>query len=293
MQRRCDFYTFPTTPLQNLRDHGVIPFFSWSSSSDIEGTRDPRFRLSKIIAERYDGYIRTFARTAAEWGHPFFLRFNWEMNGNWFPWSEGVNGNRRGQFVKAWRHVHRLFDRAGATNATWVWCPNVGFERKMRGYYPGDRFVDWTCLDGFNWGTRFSWSRWQRFRDIFRHAYEVVRRIAPRKPMIIGEVASTTYGGSKARWIREMTHQLRTRFRKVSGFLWFNVNDRGTRWPIELNRSTRRAFTRAIANPAFRPNEFGGISETPIRPPPVTSPTGSRATSRWPASSAEDQPPPD
>ena len=48
-------------------------------------------------------------KQAQEWGHPFFLRFDWEMNGFWFPWSEGVNGNKPGEFVAAWRHVHDIF----------------------------------------------------------------------------------------------------------------------------------------------------------------------------------------
>ena len=78
-----------------------------------------------MIAGRYDEYIREFAEEARAWGHPFFLRFNWEMNGDWFPWSEGVNGNPSGEYVAAWRHVHDIFAAVGATNVTWVWCPFV------------------------------------------------------------------------------------------------------------------------------------------------------------------------
>ena len=86
-----------------------------------------------MIAGTHDAYIREFAEDARDWGHPFFLRFNWEMNGNWFPWSEGVNGNQPGEYVAAWRHVHDIFTEVGATNATWVWCPNVD---------PGGKFSD-------------------------------------------------------------------------------------------------------------------------------------------------------
>ena len=86
-------------------------------------TTEPDFQLSDVIAGTYDAYIAQFAAEAQDWGHPFFLRFNWEMNGNWFPWSEGVNGNNPGEYVAAWRHVHDIFAAVGATNATWVWCP--------------------------------------------------------------------------------------------------------------------------------------------------------------------------
>ena len=109
-----------------------------------------------MIEGRYDAYIREFAEAAKAWGHPFFLRFNWEMNGNWFAWSEGVNGNQPGEYVAAWRHVHDIFTSVGATNATWVWCPNVDPGKEFDDLalaLSGRRYVDWTCLDGYNWGT--------------------------------------------------------------------------------------------------------------------------------------------
>ena len=116
---------FPTTPLENVRAYGAIPVFSWNSTVEPAEPRPARLQPRTMIDGRYDSYIREFATKAKEWGHPFFLRFDWEMNGFWFPWSEGVNGNTPGQFVAAWRHVHDIFTAVGATNATWVWCPNV------------------------------------------------------------------------------------------------------------------------------------------------------------------------
>ena len=53
------------------------------------------------------------------------------MNGNWFAWMEGVNGNQPGEYVAAWRHVHDIFTAVGATNVSWVWCPNVDPGRKL------------------------------------------------------------------------------------------------------------------------------------------------------------------
>jgi hypothetical protein len=263
----CTFNPFPYTPFEDLRAHGAIPVFGWSSSSISEGTHDPRFSLSKVIGGRYDGYIRSFATTAAVWGHPFFLRFNWEMNGDWFPWAEGVNGNRPGQFVAAWRHVHDIFTSVGATNATWVWCPNIDRDRKLRGVYPGDRYVDWTCLDGYNWGTSYSWAHWASFKGVFARSYRAVRKLAPGKPMMLGEVASTDRGGSKAGWIKEMLSSLPNVFPKVRALIWFEVNDRGTHWPIESPGSAKRAFAKGIRSPIYAANEFSGIKATPIPAP--------------------------
>ncbi len=89
----CSFYSFPTEPMDNIRSHGSIPVLSWSSQAIPSTLDQPDFQLSDVISGRYDDYIAKFASAARDWGHPFFLRFNWEMNGNWFPWSEGVNGN--------------------------------------------------------------------------------------------------------------------------------------------------------------------------------------------------------
>ena len=55
-----------------------------------------------------------WARQVAAYKGPVLLRFAQEMNGRWYPWSESTNGNHRGEFVRAWRHVHAIFDRAGS-----------------------------------------------------------------------------------------------------------------------------------------------------------------------------------
>ena len=130
--------------MNSIRSHGSIPFYSWGSQSIPvpSNLSEPNFQLSDVISGTYDSYIRKFAEAAKAWGHPFFLRFNWEMNGGWFAWAEGVNGNKSGEYVAAWRHVHDIFTSVGATNATWVWCPNVDPENHMQNLslaLPGQR----------------------------------------------------------------------------------------------------------------------------------------------------------
>jgi len=267
--RRCEFFPFPVGAMDALRQRGTIPMLSWASQSVPSKLREPAFQLSDIIRGTYDSYIQDFARQVDEWGHPFFLRFNPEMNGFWFPWGESVNGNRPGQFVKAWRHVHNIFTSMGATNATWVWCPNVDFTRKLtplHGLYPGGRYVDWTCLDGFNWGGAPNSGGWQSFDEIFRSTYHRVIKIAPRKPMVIAETAAEERGGSKAGWIRATLRAV-TKYPKIRGLIWFEENDRSMRWPIESSVKARNAFADAIQRTVFRPGEFSGIESIPIAPP--------------------------
>lgn len=268
----CTFFNFPTTAMESIRAHGTIPVLTWASQSvpTPANLREPRFQLADVIGGRYDKYIEEFATRAREWGHPFFLRFDQEMNGFWFPWAEGVNGNKRGQFVKAWRHVHRIFTRVGATNATWVWCPNVDFTRKLtplESQYPGAHYVDWTCLDGFNWGKTANSAGWMSFESIFHSTYQRVLKIAPHKPMLIGETASEQRGGSKPGWIRHSLKIVPRRFPKVRGLIWFEEDDRGMRWPIESSAGSTLAFGQGIGRPAYLPNDFAGIEKRPIPPP--------------------------
>ncbi len=266
----CEFINFPLTPLNNVRDHGSIPFFSWSSSATPETANQRPYKLGAIANGSLDPFIRRFAEAAREWEHPFFLRFDWEMNGFWFPWSEGVNGNGRGQFVAAWRHLHDIFDDVGADNVTWVWCPNVDFTRKLiplNRVYPGHDYVDWTCLDGFNWGKRRDSAGWQNFNQVFHETYKRVLKIAPDKPLLIGEVASNERGGSKPSWIKHMLRIVPAKYRRIRGLIWFDVKDRNTHWPIESSKKATNAFAGQIQRSVFRPNEFGEIEQSPIPPP--------------------------
>jgi hypothetical protein len=268
----CRFPAFPAAAMQSIRDYGAIPFLSWSSGATPEGIEQPDFQLSDLLSHRYDRHIKAFARRAAEWGHPFFLRFDWEMNGTWFPWAAGVNGNRPAEYVRAWRRVHDIFAAAGATNATWVWCPYVrpeGKTRSLRRFYPGDRYVDWTCLDAYNFGPNSVNPRpWRSFDELLRPSYlEVTHNIAPDKPMILGELASNGPAARKARWIREMFTAMSLHYPAIRGLVWFDKMDRGLQWPIESESAPTAAFRAGLRSDPFIANGFSGLDASPIPAP--------------------------
>jgi mannan endo-1,4-beta-mannosidase len=207
----------------------------------------------RVVANgKYDGALRTWASEAATWGHPFLVRFDWEMNGHWYPWGTTPrNKNTPADYVAAWRHIHDIFAAAGATNVLWVWCPNQDYYDKMSSLvrlYPGSRYVNWTCMDGYN-----SDSPWTSFKKLYGSTYRRIIRIAPSKPMIVGEIASTGHGGSKPHWIRNMFHALMTRFPHIRGVVWydkFGVNPPPgypADWPIETSRAASAAFRRGLA----------------------------------------------
>jgi hypothetical protein len=271
----CRFFEFPTKAMDNAYAYGAIPVFNWSSQESAVNpsltTVMPDFQLSDVIAGTYDSYIREFAEGARNWGHPFFLRFDWEMNGNWFPWSEQVNGNKPGEYVAAWRHVHDIFTSVGATNATWVWCPYAEANRRfapVAPLYPGNAYVDWTCMDGFNWANNpTNPHKWHSFGEIFSTTYRrLVKKIAPAKPVMLAEMASTGAPRARATWIADMFRQLATKYRKVRGLVWYDQIDRGINWPLESSMEAARAFAKGIGNPSFQAN--AQISTASPIPPP-------------------------
>ena len=196
------------------------------------------------------------------------------MNGFWFPWSEGVNGNKPGEFVAAWRHVHDIFTAVGATNVDLGLVPERQHLRQTSPSSgrstPGDRYVDWTCLDGFNWGKRRGSPGWLSFNKIYPPHLPADRQEdrARRKPMMIGEIASSDKGGSRRPGSRTCSARSATSYRKVRAR--HLVRRRRPRHQLadrDVLDKDRNAFKKGIGNRAYRPNLFGGISDPRSAPP--------------------------
>jgi hypothetical protein len=256
---------FTTAQFDATRAHGSIPMLSWGSFPG-----NGAFTDAQIAAGAQDAYLTQWAQAAKAWGHPLFLRFDWEMNGSWFPWGVGNRGTTPAQFIAMWRHVHDIFKHVGADNVSWVWCPNVNASttyKPISAMYPGDAYVDWTCLDGYNGS-----NPWLTFGALYGPTYEqITGSIAPSKPMMLGEVASTEAGGSKAHWITNMFTVLPSLFPKVRGFVWFESTEPGpgnhVDWDIESSPSSQAAFVRGVGSPTYASNEYANLNASPIPPP--------------------------
>lgn len=265
---------FQTSWMDNVRNHGSIPSISWEPWDYTLQTPISAYSLKNIIAGKFDAYITQWALASKAWGHPYFLRFAAEMNGNWFPWSEGVNGNTKGQFVQAWQHVHNIFTSLGATNVTWVWSPNMDYSgsTSLKELYPGSSYVDWVGIDGYNWSTVHN-HHWQTFTQVFLPTYNDIMSMNTRKPIMIGETASAPIGGNKAAWITDaFTNALPNTFPQIRAFVWFNVN-KETDWRIE---TAQAAFASAMSSIRYVSNQFATLNTSPIPVPPTfATPKGS------------------
>ncbi len=247
--------------INSARSHGAIPMISWTP----EGGPADKWQLGDIINGTHDAYIRQFATDAKSWGFPFFLRIMHEMNGSWgYNWQETQNGNQRGQFVQAWRHIVDIFRQVGVSNASYVWCPNIDYPNttnpSFASLYPGDSYVDWTCLDGYNWGSNRS-SGWQSFDQVYSYSYNEILKIAPAKPMMIGEFGSVEQGGSKASWFTDaLSTQIPGKYKSIKAAVYFNWQFDGVDWRVETSTAARDAWRKGIASSYYAADRFGSIT---------------------------------
>lgn len=237
----------PLDQMDALHRRGAVPVLTWEPWTKGNGADQPSYALARVIAGDFDGYITQWGAKLAAWHSPVMLRFAHEMNGDWYPWGDGVNGNTPRDYIGAWRHVHDLLVNAGASNVIWVWTPNAtvnGMPSQLGKYYPGDSYVDMVGLDGYNWGASDGANRWQQPAEIFSNGLAQLRTIAPSKPVLIGETASAEQGGSKAEWISQLVDYLAQQ-RDVVGFIWFNV-DKETDWRIDSSPQSVAALRAAL-----------------------------------------------
>ena len=231
----------------------------------------------------WDTKLKEWAEDVAEYGKPFFFRWNWEMNlmpNSELPWTKQIASNPK-LFVEAWQRFHKIADAAGATNLTWVWCPNTSYGTYPSGstplsqLWPGSEYVDWTCIDGYNFGTNpLQPDSWKTFSQVFGKTYGEVTALAPMKPVMIGETASTESGGDKAQWITDaLTREIPLQFPKIRAFVWFNWNiEKGEGrmdWQIESPVAAETAFSSGIGHSFYLENWGSEPAEgTKIQPLP-------------------------
>jgi hypothetical protein len=216
---------------------GRIPLVNWEPA---------KIDFRKIIDGSLDATIQARAIGSKAIAKKFFLDFAAEMNGD-----EAWSGNNAPLYVAAYRHIHDLFIAAGATNVVWAWCPNVtdtaGGNRTTMDYYPGDAYVDWTGVDGYNWGTN---GGWLSFQQVFKDIYPLLA--AKKKPILIGEMASAQAGGDKGKWIDDIIPTLRSSFPLIKGVVWFDINKEAD-WRISSSPGSEASYIRMANDPYFNP----------------------------------------
>src|SRR6185437_1509512 len=144
---------------------------------------DPTFAsISAITAGDYDTYLKAYADSVVDFGHPVIIGFGHEMNAPWYAWGYGRLSPA--SFVMAWRYIVNLFRSRGADNVTWLWTINA--DRPGTGpvadWWPGRRYVTWVGIDGYYYRPSDS------FMSVFGKTIDQVRAFT-RDPILLSETA--------------------------------------------------------------------------------------------------------
>jgi hypothetical protein len=195
-----------------------------------------------------DEYIKRFARSLAEFKGTVYLRYAHEMNGFWYPWSRDPNN-----YIRAWRHIVRVFRAEGAHNVRFVWSINPSLYETQRDwivevqrYWPGASYVDYLGSTMINFGGA------KRYRVArFEPRLKLVHRFY-RKPLLITE-SNTQYGG-RVRWLVEFRAFLQ-RSPWIKGVAWSQLPSRGAaqmrrpgdlHWDVERDPASAWVLRRII-----------------------------------------------
>lgn len=156
--------------------------------------------MDAFINETNAAHIRENVKRLKNLDGPILIRFAYEMNGDWFEY-----GKRPDDFKRGWKLFTNIVREEGAHNVKVVWCADVSSD--FEEYFPGDEWVDFVALDGYNKHTSSMtdpkyWLYADRsFNSLFG---EPLRRLGQlsSKPIIITEIG-TADEATADNWMRD------------------------------------------------------------------------------------------
>jgi hypothetical protein len=182
---------------------------------------DPAFSLAALMGGSQDERLRRLAASIRDYDKTVYLRLAHEMNGHWYPWAVGQNGNTPEQYVAFWKYVRDIF--AIAPKIRWVFSTaSVNGLRPISppiaSVYPGDDLVDFAGTTGYGWdaSAEVTYSR----------TFAALANVTDR-PFLIPEMGAQN-GVNKAgvtglQWTQSLGPYLSANPR-IQGFVWFHID---------------------------------------------------------------------
>jgi len=263
---------FPTKSCETLYKRGIIPHLTWelfwpSINPNNAGPTGPTGYegFNDVLNGKYDDYIDRFAMDAKAFNQKVLMRFLHEFNGNWYVWSGNKNGQANGgpqKVVEVWRYVVDRFKKVGADNVKWLWVPHgpstdlsTASWNDVSEYWPGDAYVDWIGLDGYNFYPKDPWGGVRPLRDFdncFRALYEA-SSVLGDQPMMIAEFGTGEFQSDnfdKASWVTDAFKKIKTEYPRIKIFTWFNIN-KELDWRVNSSPESLDAFRKAMKDPYY------------------------------------------
>lgn len=223
---------FPVEEMQKFYEDGKITEMTLQISNF---NNDDLFGKN-INFDMYDGLldeqIREFARGAKQFGHPFLFRLNNEMNSDWVNYSGVAALSDPEIFIENWRRIYDIFEEEGVDNAIWIFNPNAedcppAHWNSYISYYPGNSYVHMIGMTGYNTGEYYKelyHEKWRTFDEIYKEPYDKYMKLFAEFPFIITEFASSSVGGDKPAWIKDMFGAIK-KYDNIKMALWWSSAD--------------------------------------------------------------------
>lgn len=231
--------------LPNIWNDGHVPLITWMPSSSTHSDYTVRHIGEQVVAGDHDAYLTAWATelkaflagSDGVYGNAddrrAYISMGHEMNGTWYHWSGNPSA-----YVAMWQHVRGIFDAVGfdAEHLQWMWVVNnadIGGITAEQ-YYPGDAYVDWVGMNGYNWTNVSSSASYRTPSAVFGSMLARLRALTD-KPVSINEVATWTDGSQasikdKGLWVRELFSYAREQGIRLLS--WFNKDKSGYDWQI-------------------------------------------------------------
>ena len=201
----------PSATLAAMASNGSIPLVDWLCAN-----------VSDVSAGMYDSQITSYAQALKSYGHPVFLKWFGEMNLQDQTNSAcGAYGNGP-TYISAWQRIWNIFHTVGATNVAFVWGPSSMTDAAA--YYPGDKYVDWIGVDGYERRQTGTGA----FAQIFGSFYS--EWSGHDKPMMVAETAAM--GANQSFYIQGIQQSIPSQFPDFKAVVYFDSNATGGNWTL-------------------------------------------------------------
>lgn len=238
---------------------GKIPMITfYPSTSGMYPT--PEDMCEKICAGEFDEYLSDVCLKISNYltysKSMIYFRFAHEMNV-----FSRVYANPE-KFIPMWKYVYNFVRSKGLTKelVPFVWCPNNIDLRtpEFEDYFPGNEFVEYLGVDGYNWGGR---GAWQSLQEVFTDALTRLNMLS-NKPVLICEFGTTAKSGvvydyaKKLQWISDGFEWLHANQDKyfIKMICYFNVNNGSADIDSAIFEAKNLVFNEALLNYVYNAN---------------------------------------
>lgn len=193
-----------------------------------------------VLDGKYENYFRELARMVKVKKLPILFRIGNEMNGDWCAYSAYNTGLDADIYREFYNYIYKIFEEEGANPyVLYVFNPNgrnfPNFKYNDGSEYrPNTDKYDIVGMTLYNTGNYYSFEKWETFEQLYAPLYKKMVQ-SYEKPLMITEFSSSTVGGDKVKWTRDMFEALK-KFDKIKVAIWFSGTD------LDENKNPARTY---------------------------------------------------